>query len=172
MFEVENKYGVKSSFYFRNSTYEPELMKRIESYGSEASLHFESIAGFIKANPEIKNREELFKVDFKDNCLNILKADRDRFRLLCDLPCIIIASHGERELIDKVTSYISDVPIEINNRYRYGKTPLDAIKNEERFIIFLSHPNHWHYNKIKQFKKLVKLITKKPIDKEESFKRI
>ncbi len=34
MFEVEKKYGVKSSFYFRNSTFEPKLMeRRIEEYG-------------------------------------------------------------------------------------------------------------------------------------------
>ena len=48
MFEVEKKYQVNSSFYFRNSTFEPKLIKAIEAYGSEASLHFEPIADFVK----------------------------------------------------------------------------------------------------------------------------
>lgn len=67
MFEVEKKYAVTSSFYFRNSTFEPKLMKEIESYGSESSLHFEPIADFVKANPQIKSKEDLFKTDFQKN---------------------------------------------------------------------------------------------------------
>jgi hypothetical protein len=203
MFEVEKKYGVTSSFYFRNSTYEPRLMKEIESYGSESSLHFEPIADFIKANPNIKNKDDLLKTDFQERSLSILKSNLDRFRLLCDIPCVTIASHGEREntlvstpnnyltedintyeylgikleaynkkMIDKVTCYISDVPIEINNGYRYGTRPEEAIENNEEFIMFLTHPNHWHYSRWKQFKKLVKVLIQKPINKNESYKRI
>ena len=203
MFEVEKRYGVKSSFYFRNSTYEPKLMKDIEEYGSEASLHFEPIADFIKANPQIESKEDLYKTDFEERCLKILKANLERFRLLLDIPCITIASHGEFEniLVDtpnnyltediksykyldikleaynidmlmRVTCYISDVPIEINNGFLYGTTPIEAIKNGEEFIMFLSHPNHWHYNPWKQFKKLVKVIFFKPINKHVTFKRI
>jgi len=203
MFEIEKKYQVSSSFYFRNSTFEPKLMKEIEAYGSESSLHFEPVADFIKANPFIQNREELFKSDFEEKCLGILKANLDRFRLLLDIPCSTIASHGEYEnsltqtpnnyltedtltyeylgikleaynkkMIDKVTCYISDVPIEINSGYKYGVTPLEAIEKEEKFIMFLSHPNHWHYSRWKQFKKLVKVVLKKPKNKKMSFNRI
>jgi peptidoglycan/xylan/chitin deacetylase (PgdA/CDA1 family) len=203
MFEVEKKHKVHSSFYFRNSTYEPSLMKDIEAYGSESSLHFEPIADFVKANPAIKNREDLFKTDFKQKSIQILKANIDRFRLLCDLPCVTIASHGEyenslvstpnnyltenidtyeylgikleaynKEMLEKVTCYISDVPIEENGGYKYGITPFEAIKNEEQFIMFLSHPNHWHYSKWKQFRKLVKIIIKKPVNENMEFKRI
>lgn len=203
MFEVEKKHKVTSSFYFRNTTYDSKLMKEIEEYGSEASLHFEPIADFVKANPDIKNREELFKTDFQEKCLGILKADLDRFRLLCDIPCITIASHGEyenrlvetpnnfltenvsvydylgikmeaynKEMIDKVTCYISDAPIEINGGFNYGVTPLEAIENSEPFIMFLSHPNHWHYSRFKQLKKLIKVMITKPINKIEKFKRV
>lgn len=203
MFEVEKRYGATSSFYFRNSTFEPKLMKEIEEYGSESSLHFEPIADFIKANPHIKTKEGLFETDFQDRCLKILKANIDRFRLLLDIPCVTIASHGEyenslvrtpnnyltenidtyrylgikleaynREMIDRVTCYISDVPIEINGGYKYGVTPFEAIDNNEQFIMFLSHPNHWHYTKWKQFKKLVKVVIQKPIEKKMSFNRV
>ena len=202
MFEIEKKYGVTSSFYFRNSTFEPKLMKEIESYGSESSLHFEPIADFVKAN-NIKNRDDLFKRDFKDRCLKLLKSNIDRFRLLLDIPCITIASHGayenrlvatpnnyltedistyeylgikleayNKDLLDKVTCYISDAPIEENSGYKYGVTPLEAIKANEKFIMFLSHPNHWHYSLWKQFKKLVKVVIRKPVDTQVKFKRI
>lgn len=178
-------------------------MKEIEAYGSESSLHFEPIADFVKANPSIKNKEDLFKTDFQERCLKVLKANLERFRLLCDIPCVTIASHGEREntlvatpnnfltedlstydylgikleaynqeMISKVTCYISDVPIEINNGFRYGIHPLEAIEKSEQFIMFLSHPNHWHYSKWKQFKKLIKVLILKPINKNESFKRV
>ena len=203
MFNIEKKYGVTSSFYFRNSTYEPKLMKEIEHYGSESSLHFEPIADFVKANPAIKNRDDLFQTDFEDRCLTILKSNLDRFRLLLDIPCVTIASHGEyenslvetpnnyltenidtykylnikleaynKEMIEKITCYISDVPLEINSGYKYGVTPFEAIENNEQFIMFLSHPNHWHYSKWKQFKKLVKVLIQKPIEQKMSFKRI
>jgi len=140
---------------------------------------------------------------WEKKCLNILKANLDRFRNLLDIPCVTIASHGEhenrlveipnnyltedittynylnikleaysKEMISKITCYISDVPIEINNGYRYGVHPLNAIKKGERFIILLTHPNHWHYSYWKQFKKLVKVILKKPENKKEVFKRL
>lgn len=203
MFEVEKKHQVKASFYFRNSTFEPQIMKEIEDYGSESSLHFEAIADFVKANPHIKNKEKLFQSNFKEPCLKILKANLERFRYLLDIPCHTIASHGEyenvlvqtannyltedsdtyaflgikleaynKDFIERVSIYISDVPIEINDGYRYGTNPLLAIENNEKLILFLTHPNHWHYNKWKQFKKLVKMIIKKPIRIEEGFKRI
>lgn len=203
MFEIEKKHGVTSSFYFRNSTYEPKLMKDIESYGSEASLHFEPIADFVKANPKIKNKDDLFRTEFNDKCLKILKSNLECFRLLCDISCTTIASHGEyenilvktpnnyltenietykylgikleaynKEMIEKVTCYISDVPIEENHGYKYGIRPIEAIENNEKFIMFLSHPNHWHYNKYKRFRKLVKVIITKASNEKMEFKRL
>jgi len=203
MFEIEKKYNVKSSFYFRNSTFEPKLMKEIEEYGSEASLHFESIADFVKAN-DIKNKNELFAIkDWQERCLDILKCDIERFRKLLDIPCVTIASHGEyentlvqtpnnyltedtdtyeylgikleaynKEFIENIACYISDVPVEINNGYRYGVTPFEAIEKNEKIILFLTHPNHWHYSLWNQFKKLVKVLMKGSINKKENFKRI
>jgi len=203
MFEIEKKYAVKSSFYFRNSTYEPKLMKEIEEYGSESSLHFEPIADFVKAN-DIKNKDELHSFEnWEQKCLKILKANLERYRNLLDLPCSTIASHGEyenslvqtpnnyltedtktyeflnikleaynRDMIEKVTAYISDVPIEVNGGYKYNTTVLEAIVKDDKFIMFLSHPNHWYYSLWQQFKKLVKVIIKKQINEKCEFKRI
>ena len=203
MFNIEKKHGVKSSFYFRNSTFEPDLMKDIEDYGSESSLHFEPIADFVKIN-NIKSKEDLYNYNnWEEECLKILKEDLNNFREKLDIPCLTIASHGEyenmlvktsnnyltedtltyeylnikleaynKEMIDKLSCYISDIPIEVNDGYKYGITPIEAIDNGDEFIMFLTHPNHWHYNYWKQFKKLVKVIIKKPINKKEVFKRI
>jgi len=203
MLEVEKKYGVKSSFYFRNSTFEPKLMKEIEEYGSEASLHFEPIADFVKANG-IRNKDELYVIqDWQERCLEILRCNIERFRKLLNIPCITIASHGEYEnslvqtpnnyltedistydylgikleaynkkMIEKVTCYISDVPLEITDGYKYGTTPFEAIKNNKKIIMFLSHPNHWHYSTWKQFKKLVKIIITKQDMTIREFKRV
>ena len=110
MYEIEKKYNVKSSFYFRNCTFEPELMQEIEKYGSEASLHFEPIADYVKANPSIKNKEDLFSSDFESKCLKILKSNIIRFRELLDIPCVTIASHGEYEnsLVETANNYLTE----------------------------------------------------------------
>lgn len=97
MFKIEKKYSANASYYFRNSTFDPKLLKEIEEYGSESSLHFETIADFIKANPQIKTKEELFRTDFKEKCLNLLLCNIQKFRLLLNIPCTTIASHGEYE---------------------------------------------------------------------------
>lgn len=203
MLDIEKSFSVHSSFYFRNSTYQPLLMKEIENYGSEASLHFEPIADFIKANPEIRTKEDLFKTNFQERCLNVLKSNIERFRLLCDLPCTTIASHGEYEnslvktpnnyltenestyaslgikleaynknFINQITCYISDSPIEINEGYKYGTSPIKAITRNEPLILFLSHPNHWHYNFKPLVRKLIKAILIKPDNTHKEFKRL
>jgi hypothetical protein len=203
MYEVEKKYNITSSFYFRNSTYEPKLMKEIEKYGSESSLHFEPIADFVKANG-VKSKKDLYSfVDWEQKCLDILKANLTIYRSLLDIPCITIASHGEyenglvqtpnnyltedittynfldikleaynKEMIEKVTCYISDVPLEINDGYKYKDTPFEALERDEQFIMFLSHPNHWHYSLWKQFKKLVKTIIQAQDLTVRQFKRV
>jgi len=47
-FEIEKKYKVKATYYFRLSTLDFDFMKELEEYGSEASYHFEEIATFAK----------------------------------------------------------------------------------------------------------------------------
>jgi hypothetical protein len=202
MFNIEQRNNVFSSFYFRNITLDPMFMKEIESYGSESSFHFESIADYIRMNPYIKDQTDLYRTDFKKRCLGILKANIDILRLLLDIPCITIASHGtienrmvdtpnnvltedvavydylgikleayDKNLIDRAC-YISDSSMEINNGYRYGITPFEAIRNNEKFIIFLSHPNHWYYTYFQRAKKIIKILFFKSKDTLDMFRRI
>mgnify|MGYP006145381963 CR=1 FL=1 len=49
MFALEQKHGVRASYYFRLSTLDFGLMRDIERYGSEASYHYEEIATYANA---------------------------------------------------------------------------------------------------------------------------
>jgi hypothetical protein len=203
MFDIEKEVGVRSSFYFRRKTFDATLMREIEAYGSEASLHFESVADFVKANA-IKTKAELEAVpEWKTRCLRLLKSDLERFRALLDIPCETVASHGEyenilvdtpnnvltedtsvydelgikleaynREMLERVNVYISDVPVEINGGYKYGTTPLEAIERKEAFVMFLTHPCHWHYTGMRRIRKLIKVLWKGMHRTNEEFKRL
>jgi len=60
LFEIEKKHNIKSSYYFRISTLDFDLMREIEEYGSEASYHYEELATFAKRN-HIKDPAEICK---------------------------------------------------------------------------------------------------------------
>ena len=202
MFLVEKKYEAYASYYFRWDTAEYELIQNIVRYGSEASLHFETIANFMKRQ-NIDNRKALEETDYKNTCIDILKSELQLFRLYYNVPCITIASHGAAEngvvmisnnaltedtgvynelgirleaycknFIDEMEIYISDTVMEINGGYRYGKTPQEAIQEEMSPILFLSHPNHWLYTLKNQLRKIGKMILKRPAHIEQKFKRI
>lgn len=207
MFAVEKKYEAYASYYFRDSQYdertaEADLMRSIEQYGSEASLHFETIANYgIQGN--FATRDELLKKDYIEECSKLLGEELREFRKKYRVPCITIASHGaeynskvrisnniltediesykalgikleayNKAFIESLGVYISDVPIEINNGYRYGISVMDAVNRGVSPILFLSHPNHWHYSYWGQFKKIVKMIIKGPLVIDDQFVRI
>jgi hypothetical protein len=58
LFELEKKYKVTSSYYFRLSTLDYRLMAEIEEYGSEASYHYEELATFAKRN-KLRNAQQV-----------------------------------------------------------------------------------------------------------------
>jgi len=72
LFEIEKKHGIRSSYYFRLSTLDFGLMREIESYGGEASYHYEEVAAFAKKHklkdPDLVRQRlpEIRKV-FRDN---------------------------------------------------------------------------------------------------------
>lgn len=202
MFMAEQKYGANASYYFRWSTAEYQLMQDIASAGGEASLHFETIANFLRRQKGRKYSKEDI-LSRKNFFINLLKNELALFRAYYDVPCQTLASHGaeengwvgvsnnfltdddsvygelgiileayQKQLIDSMGIYISDAVMEYNDGYRYGKTPQEAIAEGISPILFLSHPNHWKYTSRGQFRKIVKSIIKRPIRTKESFKRI
>src|SRR5690606_18378029 len=48
MFAIEQRHGVRASYYFRLCTLDYGFMREIEAAGSEASYHYEEVADFAK----------------------------------------------------------------------------------------------------------------------------
>jgi len=171
MFAIEKKYGVKASYYFRDCTADAILIKMIESYGSEASFHYETIADFVRAR-NIGTKEELLKTDFKNICLEILKKELERFRLLYNVPCETIASHGH--VINKRFKLKNTLLTENEESYKFLNIKLETynkrIYGENSCYISDANPlkiNGGYYSisgtnplqAIKNEIKLIKLLT-------------
>lgn len=170
IFQIEKKYHINASYYFRLSTLDFNLMREIEEYGSEASYHYEEIATFakkynIRTAEEIRNRLPEIKKEFLIN-LNFIQ-DHLKQKIKT------VASHGDfanrqlniinneilqdqdfrkscgieyesydKKLLDYFDIYISDKPYP---QYYYPISPFEAIKSKNK-IYFLTHPSQWETN--------------------------
>ncbi len=170
MFEIEQKYGIKATYYFRLSTLDFGLMRAIEEYGSEASYHYEELASFAKqyrikeaarvleAMPDIRTafannfdrieRQLGHKMttvashgDFANRRLKL-----NNTAILQDQPlrtrCGIVCESYDRALLDHFDIYIADRP---HPQYFHPVAPLDALRRHAR-ICLLTHPRQWETN--------------------------
>jgi len=169
-FEIEKKYGVKATYYFRLSTLDFKFMKEINSYGSEVGYHFEEIAQYCKDNHIksateamlnidkikeifIKNIQNLeknlgFKIetvashgDFVNRKLGIINNEITNDKELRKKVGILIESY-DKKLMDSFDIYISD------KQYPIFYTPInifDAI-GKYNIICMLTHPRQWEVN--------------------------
>lgn len=109
MFQIEKKMGITSTFYFRLSTLDIDLMREINNYGSEVGYHFEEIATFakqyrIKDKTGLKSHHKKIQKLFLENLSRI--EESLGFKILS------VASHGDfmnralgctnNEIIDEV----------------------------------------------------------------------
>lgn len=176
LFEIEKKYNITSSFYFRLSTLDIGLMQEIEDYGSEASYHYEELATFAKQHkltdpaqvlarlPEIR---EIFFENFhkiEQRCgrkLTTVASHGDlanrRLKLnnteiLKDpqlrARCGIVCESYDRALLDHIDLYIADRP---HPQYFYPSSPFDALGQQQR-ICLLTHPRQWETNWVENTK--------------------
>ena len=58
MARLEAERGVESTYYFRTSTFEPELARAVERLGHEVGYHYED---YVKAGGDIERAHELFE---------------------------------------------------------------------------------------------------------------
>lgn len=187
MIEVEKKYGVTSTYYFRWKTCNNNDIELTKREGHEVSLHFETLATVAK----------IFQINSKDQlserilqvCADLLVEEINLFRSRYGVPVKTIAAHGayqnrligysnnylflidpelrqkcgidfevyDQLFLEKFNVYISDVQWEVNDGYRYGIHPLDALDGSNR-ICFLSHPDHWGFSKGKRCRKILRSI--------------
>lgn len=168
LFEIEKKYGIKSSYYFRRSTFDFKLMNEIKDYGSEVGYHFEELSTFCKKKA-IKSKNELTpyypeiceafkrnlsemekKVGFK---IKSIASHGDFINRLIGVPnhafisrdimneCGILFECYDPVLINSYTSIISDTTYP--NFYK-PVSPETAIELGSKTIHFLTHPRHWN----------------------------
>ncbi len=181
-FAVEKELGIKSTYYFRLSTLDFDLMKEIEAFGSEASYHFEELATYAKKQ-RIKSKDDILKSlpqirdEFRDNYLLIQKATGNALKTL--------ASHGdfanrilgltnsividdqiktalgidaevyETDLIGQCEMYISDDDYPALFKPMH---PDQALKNDPKVIQMLTHPRHWKRDLISNTKENITRI--------------
>ncbi|RPI28520.1 MAG: hypothetical protein EHM70_16620, partial [Chloroflexota bacterium] len=90
--KIENKLGLKASYYFRLSTLDIPWMQQIEQCGSEASYHYEEISTVakekaLKDTESIQREMAFIRERFK---LNL-----ESLRARSGLPMTTVASHGD-----------------------------------------------------------------------------
>lgn len=177
MFSVEKHLGVTASYYFRLSTLDISFMQTLNSYGSEASYHYEEIATYAKKH-HIKTAQAIY---------SNLHAIQDLFarnlvklRESTGLPMHIVASHGDfvnrflgipnHELLrDQELRKENQIVLEVYDKdmmkyvtSRHSDTaypafwkpgsPLEAINKGSKVVYVLTHPRHWRVNIGENFK--------------------
>lgn len=190
MLEIERKLGVHSTFYFRWSTANEELIDRIKEYGSEVGLHYETLATYaIEHN--ICSENELDVVDYincQEELINEIKRFNElygtiktaashgdaRNRILC-VPNNMLVENGNLQDFGLVTEaynkeihkqfdiYISDTSVDMNY-WRYGTSPQETIDKGMRTILLLTHPIHWNRNPLQTVLSAVKLRIKQKVN--------
>lgn len=170
LFDIEKKYGVISSFYFRLSTLDIELMRQIEDYGSEASYHYEELATFAKQNrikdaAAVRERLPEIRTDFIANFSRIEQRMGRKLRtvaghgdfanrqlkvanteILADPElrqrCGIEVESYDRILMENIDIYITDRP---PPQCYHPTSPLEAL-GQYRRIYLLTHPRQVETN--------------------------
>jgi hypothetical protein len=170
LFEIERRHGVKSSYYFRLSTLDLELMQEIEAYGSEASYHYEELATFAKRNnikdaTTVRARLPEIRANFLNNFQRIeqrlgwkmltvashgdfanRQLELNNTEVLDDqhlrASCGIVCETYDPCLLEHFDIYISDHP---HPQYYRPISPLDAI-GLHRKIYLLTHPRQCETN--------------------------
>jgi hypothetical protein len=169
-FEIEKKYNIKTTYYFRLSTIDIEFMKEINSYGSEVGYHFEEIAQYCKDNhikslnqvmkdmPIIKNKfinnflnleKKLgFKIesvashgDFVNRKLNITNNEITKDIEVRKKLGLLLESY-DKNLQDTFNIYISDTQYPIF----YKPINIFAAIGKYNTICMLTHPRQWETN--------------------------
>ncbi len=176
MWEIEQRFGIQSSYYFRLSTLDVALMQRIEAAGGEASYHFEEAATVAKQR-RFKTREHALR--HLPYMRQLFRLNLNRLRRQTGLAMKIVAAHGDfvnRKLrlynweILNSPSFRRDVGVELEvyddafmrhvtsrhsevvpPRLWEPSDPRAAARRGARVIQILVHPRQWYANRRENF---------------------
>ena len=163
MAEIEQARGIKSSYYFRWSTVDPEVIKKIRAMGHEVGLHYETLA-FYSEEIHLKSAQDITAA-VQQELRSRLKFEIAQFKQQFG-EMYTIASHGADENIRLgVTNYKAIMEGENPNDYgiigtAYGSItehftymsdvggiwdpfPYPKLENNEGPFYILIHPIHW-----------------------------
>lgn len=179
MFETEKSLGVKSTYYFRFSTIDKDLIQEMLESGFDVGLHFETISDYAREH-SVKNKNEIDMELMKQQ----LKEDIRKFEEMTGHKIFSCCSHGapenralgisnnaitentdmsefglgfeayQKEMYDYVDCHIMDGSLLLYYGFSYADTPVTAVDAGYDNIIFLSHPNHWFF----PLKKRIRLL--------------
>ena len=169
--KVESSLNVRSTYYFRLSTFRSNIVQAAVDAGMESSYHYEEVASFAKQKkimraPDIRTRFNEIRDVFQENLY--------RLRKQTGLPMDTVASHGDfanrrlgvpnTELLvgsefrkrcgilceaydpwfeGRVTARFSDAPYPV---FWKSGNPRKAAVRATPFLLILMHPRHWRCN--------------------------
>lgn len=92
MFKTEKSLGVRSTYYFRLSTLDIELMRDMREYGTEVGYHYEEVATVAKrlglrSSAEVESKLEIIRAEFRRNM--------QRYQSVAGTFPKTVASHGD-----------------------------------------------------------------------------
>ncbi len=166
-YKLEIQEGIKTSYYFRQTTIDITLMKELHYDGFEVGYHFEEIAQFCK---DKKNYSSVFVRENMNEIQDIFLRNLKQLEKDLGFKIQTVASHGDfvnrllkipnHELITDEILKTAGLRFECYDKrltesysilcsdnaypqfYR-GMSPVDAINSDKNIIHFLSHPRHW-----------------------------
>jgi hypothetical protein len=173
MWSIDRRLGLETSYFFRLSTLDNELMTDIASAGSEASYHYEELATLAKRR---RPRSRTDALQLLPEAKARFAANLERLRTTTGLPMTVVASHGDfinrrlglpnwtllddgelrRELAIELEAYDEAYLGHISTRLADGPYPRHwhpadpraAIEAREPVISVLVHPRHWRVNRM------------------------
>jgi hypothetical protein len=170
MFQCNRRYGIRSSYFFRLSTLDFDLMAEMAACGCEVSYHFEEIATYAKRMGstsvlEILQGMDVIKAMFRENIralrsrsgfeMRVVASHGDFANRILGVPNYVLLDDALREELDifaeaydadlaePVTTRISD---EMPPIYWRGGEPLAAIRELSPVVYLLVHPMQWRAN--------------------------
>lgn len=168
MFEIEKELGIKSTYYFRLSTFDINFAKELIKFDCEVGYHYEEIADYVKNN----------KVVIRDAIINSLDEIRELFikniqnlEKAMNYKILTVASHGDwinrhfkmpnlslitQDLMAKAGLLTEAYDIERDLEFRIADrpyphfwcpcSPYNVIDENRKTGLILIHPRQWTSN--------------------------
>lgn len=169
MWAVEQAFGVRSTYYFRWSTFDPAVVAEIKNAGFGVGLHHETLTRYAIEH-SLRSPHDVTP-GVLARCRAELGVEIERFKQLAGA-CDTVAAHGDRRahligatnraLLDgeRLAAYglraSADAPEAVARCDRWvtdgngaptawanGLSLPQALSSSARVVMFNSHPNHW-----------------------------